>query len=465
MRPAARDALVGGGGRFGAHAGVALASFGLPLLTLALVRLRGTLGLESDVSLYLLAVVAATLAGGRLPGVLTAIGAALLLNWFFVEPLHTFDVAQRDNVVALAVFLVVAAAVGALVDVAAERHATAARASARAEALREAAGGDAAAPPTLAVVLERARRALAMDAVVLRRRSADGWQVVARAGSSDPAGAPANDVSAGEGLVLVTHGPPRLAADPEVARTWARAARDALEREHLVTADRQRSALLAAVGHDLRTPLASIKAAVGTLRDERLRLPAAERAELSGRRRARRRPARGARGRPPRRGTAGGRGRGRATAARRGRRGDRRGPGRARPAGARARRRGRRGRAPAPLGRRRPAHARPGQPPRQRAAPHTASAVEVRGTADDGTATLEVVDHGPGVPGEQRERMLAAFDRPEGAPEGGGTGLGLWVARGLTEAMGGRLEVGDTLGGGLTLRVRLPTPPAHVVAR
>ena len=464
MRPAARDALVGGGGRFGAHAGVALASFGLPLLTLALVRLRGTLGLESDVSLYLLAVVAATLAGGRLPGVLTAIGAALLLNWFFVEPLHTFDVAQRDNVVALAVFLVAAAAVGALVDVAAERHATAARASARAEALREAAGGDAAAPPTLAVVLERARRALAMDAVVLRRRSADGWQVVARAGSSDPAGAPANDVSAGEGLVLVTHGPPRLAADPEVARTWARAARDALEREHLVTADRQRSALLAAVGHDLRTPLASIKAAVGTLRDERLRLPAAERAELlaaveldadrlgalvadlldagrleAGAVVARLQPVAGDEaigaaldGLDP--------------------------PARARVAVA--------GEDELPL-----LWADVGLLTRvlanllDNALRHTASAVEVRGTADDGTATLEVVDHGPGVPGEQRERMLAAFDRPEGAPEGGGTGLGLWVARGLTEAMGGRLEVGDTLGGGLTLRVRLPTPPAHVVAR
>jgi two-component system sensor histidine kinase KdpD len=443
---------------------VALASLGLPLLTLALVRLRGTLGLESDVSLYLLAVVAVTLAGGRLPGVLTAIAAALLLNWFFVEPLHTFDVAQRDNVVALGVFLAVAAAVGALVDVAAERHATAARASARAEALREAAGGDAAARPTLAVVLERARRALAMDAVVLRRRSADGWQVVARAGSSDPSGAPANDVPAGEGLVLVTHGPPRLAADPEVARTWARAARDALEREHLVTADRQRSALLAAVGHDLRTPLASIKAAVGTLRDERLRLPAAERAELlaaveldadrlgalvadlldAGRLEA---GAVVARLQP----VAGDEAIGAAL--------DGLDPqARARVAVA--------GEDELPL-----LWADLGLLTRvlanllDNALRHTASAVEVRGTTDDRTATLEVVDHGPGVPGDQRERMLAAFDRPEGAPEGGGTGLGLWVARGLTEAMGGRLEVGDTLGGGLTLRVRLPKPPARVVAR
>ena len=71
----------------------------------------------------------------------------------------------------------------------------------------------------------------------------------------------------------------------------------------------------------------------------------------------------------------------------------------------------------------------------------------------------EVVDHGPGVPAADRDRMFAPFQRL-GDRTPGGVGLGLAVARGFTEAMGGVLEPRETPGGGLTMRVTLPRSTA-----
>ena len=68
---------------------------------------------------------------------------------------------------------------------------------------------------------------------------------------------------------------------------------------------------------------------------------------------------------------------------------------------------------------------------------------------------LEVVDHGPGVPDEQKERIFEPFTRV-GDRYPGGVGLGLAVAKGFAEAMGGRITAADTPGGGLTVRITLP---------
>jgi two-component system sensor histidine kinase KdpD len=70
---------------------------------------------------------------------------------------------------------------------------------------------------------------------------------------------------------------------------------------------------------------------------------------------------------------------------------------------------------------------------------------------------LRVVDRGPGVPEADRDRLFAPFQRLGDRPGGQGLGLGLAVARGLTEAMGGTLTAEDTPGGGLTMVVALPT--------
>jgi two-component system sensor histidine kinase KdpD len=66
-----------------------------------------------------------------------------------------------------------------------------------------------------------------------------------------------------------------------------------------------------------------------------------------------------------------------------------------------------------------------------------------------------VVDRGPGVPEEQRQRMFEPFQRLDDSSPGG-LGLGLAVARGLAEAIGGRLSAEDTPGGGLTMVVAVP---------
>jgi two-component system, OmpR family, sensor histidine kinase KdpD len=81
----------------------------------------------------------------------------------------------------------------------------------------------------------------------------------------------------------------------------------------------------------------------------------------------------------------------------------------------------------------------PGQPPR------------VSAGAIDGYVHVRIVDRGPGVPREQHERLFKPFQRLGDSGKDEGVGLGLAVARGFLEAMGGEIEVEDTPGGGLTV--------------
>jgi two-component system sensor histidine kinase KdpD len=74
----------------------------------------------------------------------------------------------------------------------------------------------------------------------------------------------------------------------------------------------------------------------------------------------------------------------------------------------------------------------------------------------DGTLQLRIIDRGPGVAVNDRARMFLPFQRLGDAPAGSGVGLGLAVARGLTEAVGATIEVEDTPGGGLTMVVSMP---------
>lgn len=256
--------------------GLALAAAGLPLITLLLDNTTSSLSIEGEVLLYLLAVVLAAVVGGIFVAVAAAIAAAALINWYFVPPLHTFSIAHADQAVALGVFVAVAAIVSGAVEVAARRARAAEQAAAQAETLSQLAGADLDESETLRGILDRARETFAMESVMLkaRDRATGEWLDAERAGwGSD---APMRfDVPIGNHLRLVGRGPALFAEDQRVLHAFAAAAQTAYEGRKLseqareavglAAVDRQRTALLAAVGHDLRTPLAGIKAAATTL--------------------------------------------------------------------------------------------------------------------------------------------------------------------------------------------------------
>src|SRR4029453_777269 len=121
-------------------AGFILGIIGLPLLTALLLAVDADVSLSTDILAFLLLVVAVALVGGLLPAVLAAVGGFLLLNYFFTPPVRRFTIAERENLIALFVFLVVAVSVSMVVDIAARRTREASRARAEAATLFTLAG-------------------------------------------------------------------------------------------------------------------------------------------------------------------------------------------------------------------------------------------------------------------------------------------------------------------------------------
>src|SRR6476620_2470656 len=88
-------------------AGALAATMLLLLLTIGLSFERSALNLTSDVLLFLMAVVAVALIGGIWPALATAVVGSLLLNYYFVPPLHTFSISEGNDILALVVFVAV----------------------------------------------------------------------------------------------------------------------------------------------------------------------------------------------------------------------------------------------------------------------------------------------------------------------------------------------------------------------
>jgi signal transduction histidine kinase len=82
--------------------------------------------------------------------------------------------------------------------------------------------------------------------------------------------------------------------------------------------------------------------------------------------------------------------------------------------------------------------------------------VEVTVGEEAGEGRVVVRDHGPGIPGEERERIFGKFERAARADHVGGLGLGLWMARLVAEAHGGTVRVESTPGAGATFELRVP---------
>lgn len=264
--------------------GLAVAAATLPLLTVALTALRGSLALIDEVLIYLLVVIAVSLVGGFWPSVLTALAADLILNWYFTVPLHHWTIAAPADLIALVLFIASAVTVSSVVHAAARRAHIASERSAEAGALLDLArtvlGGD----DSPEVVLEHLTRTLGVPAEMYERHGT-GWLKITGTAGAEPMRAAAG----GPEFRLVTYGDPagnqaRLlpayAAQAAAACERQRLRIQAAQAEVLAEGNRIRTALLAAVSHDLRTPLASIKAAVDTLRQTDIHLSADDRAAL-----------------------------------------------------------------------------------------------------------------------------------------------------------------------------------------
>lgn len=260
------------------------------LLTLALDRMRGTLNLTSEALLFLVAVVGVACIGGVASAVIAALTAALLLNYWFMPPIGEFTMSDPDSVLALVVFAVVAATVAAAADRSLRLSRRAARATAEAETMSSLAGSIVRGDQTIPALLERTRETFGMDTVELAPQAPD-------AGSGTESGhrvrgGPGPDlvVAAGPGDFLVLRGHTLPSSERRVLAAFAahvgaaveraRLAEAAAEVEPIKAADRLRTALLRAVSHDLRTPLAGALAAIGSLRAPDVDFSQEDRAEL-----------------------------------------------------------------------------------------------------------------------------------------------------------------------------------------
>lgn len=240
------------------------------------------LGIGGESAMFFIGVLVVALLGGVAPAALSAVLSGVLLNFFLVEPRHTFTIAEPDSAITIVVLLVVAVAVAALVDSAANRARESRRAAREAELLAMFAGA-VLRGADLDTLLERVREAYSQRSVTLVRGEAGGGGVVGCAGSEPCVTAAAADTAievgsrdAPEEFWLLLAGRKLDARDRRVLGAVAnQAAGLARQRElaeeagraqALSQADELRRSLLSAVSHDLRTPLAAAKAAVSSLR-------------------------------------------------------------------------------------------------------------------------------------------------------------------------------------------------------
>ncbi|HET8874625.1 MAG TPA: DUF4118 domain-containing protein, partial [Gaiellaceae bacterium] len=442
--------------------GLALAVIGPPLLAVVLAQVRDQIGLPSVLLLFLLLVVVSSAVGGLVPALVAAVSGFLLVNWYFTPPLYTLTISEGENILALIVFLAVAGTISVLVDLAARRAAEGRRARAEAEALSRLAGSS-----PVPAVLESLIRVLGLDGASVLHREENGWRIEASSGDRAP-DSPADastTIDLDPDHMLALAGGPVRSQDERVLEAFSKEIAASVELGDLEAeveaagvlsaANELRAAILSAVSHDLRTPISAIKASVTSLLQEDVEWTAEARREfldtideetdrlnaLVGNLLDMSRLQTDALEIMP----------------------SRVGLEEVLPAALHSL-----GLAdgavyvdvPETLPR---VLADPGLLERalanviQNAVRFSPPDRRPRVTAGaiDGYVDVRIVDRGPGVPREQLERLFKPFQRLGDSGSNEGVGLGLAVAKGFVEAMGGEVEVEDTPGGGLTVVARL----------
>ncbi|HKP40529.1 sensor histidine kinase KdpD [Mycobacterium sp.] len=268
-----------------------LAAIVVPSAICALVALLldPYLGIGGESAIFFIGVVVVALLGGVAPAILSALLSGLLLNYFLIEPRYTFTIAEPDSAVTIVVLLLVAIAVAVLVDGAAIRAREAKQASQEAELLALFAGS-VLRGADLDTLLERVRETYSQRAVSLLR---EGSGIVGCVGKD-----PCVDVDTADTAIevgddefwLLMAGGKLAARDRRVLGAVAKQAaglvkqreltEEAGKAEAIAQADELRRSLLSAVSHDLRTPLAAAKAAVSSLRSTDVDFSAEDTAEL-----------------------------------------------------------------------------------------------------------------------------------------------------------------------------------------
>ncbi|HSN43589.1 MAG TPA: DUF4118 domain-containing protein, partial [Propionibacteriaceae bacterium] len=249
--------------------GILLALVGLPLLTGGLLVLGSAVQRDTALLAYLLLIVVSSAVGGWPASLVAVLGGFMSANFFFTPPYHSLSVANRAELIDLLVFLAVATLVAFTTEAGARSRARAEGARLEAGWLAELSSRQQGAG-SLEAALDDARRVFGMSAVALL----DGKEVVGEVGAPEPHDIEVS-VDAGDNRRLVMWGTPRVGEDRRLmgmiaataGRLWQteQLAAQARRAEELARIDEVRVALLAAVGHDLRSPLAAIKASVSTL--------------------------------------------------------------------------------------------------------------------------------------------------------------------------------------------------------
>ena len=264
--------------------GLGVAAVGAPLLTLLLLPARESLGLDTVLLLFVMVCVVASTVGGVLPALAASLISFGLANFLFAPPYGSLLVENNNELIDLIVFFAVAVGVGVVTELGARGRVRSERSLLEAEWLAEL-GTREHGPDSVETALADARAIYGMHAATLT----DGDRVLAGSGTPEP-----DDTvlitSAGENLQLELSGPARVGEDRGLlsslaltaGRLWRtqQLAEQARRAEELGRIDDLRASLLAAVGHDLRNPLAAITAAATTLRQTDIVLDPADQDEL-----------------------------------------------------------------------------------------------------------------------------------------------------------------------------------------